>query len=213
MFRRRDSFDDRLAALSAALAALRPRAVRFEKPIARLLADADAARFHAGRDADGPTLVAVIGGTGTGKSTLVNRLLGREVTAASFRRTHTAGPVAVAKSADAVPPAWPGVPHDAVQPDATPRGTADVLTVVTADAALLEKVVLTDTPDLDGDRPAHTRAGRPPVPLGRRRGVRRDARKVPTARFAAVLQAGGEIPRPGAVRDEQGRGCRGGGGL
>ena len=155
MLRRRPSLADRLADLSAALGAVRPRAQGLAKPLDRLLADADAARFHAARDASGPTLVAVIGGTGTGKSTLVNRLLGREVTAASFRRTFTAGPVTVARSAADVPAGWPGIPHRDVHEDSPPRGTADVLTVVTADAPLLETIVLTDTPDLDGDRPAH----------------------------------------------------------
>ncbi len=160
--RRRRSLADALADLSAALAAVRTRAAGLARPIDRLLADADAARFHATRGDHGdlrPTLVAVVGGTGTGKSTLVNRLLGRErgreVTAASFRRTFTAGPVAVAKSPADLPPGWPGIPHQSVTPDAPPRGTADVLTVVTADAPLLETIVLTDTPDLDGDRPAH----------------------------------------------------------
>lgn len=161
MPRRRHSLADRLTDLSAALGTIRPRAEGLAKSLDRLLADADAARFHAGRSGDGPTLVAVIGGTGTGKSTLVNRLLGREVTAASFRRTFTAGPVAVAKAASYIPPTWPGIPHQEISnpqsgiADAQPRGTSDVLTVVTADARLLEKIVLTDTPDLDGDRPAH----------------------------------------------------------
>src|SRR5688572_6597314 len=58
--------------------------------------DAAALRFHLDRPekVDAP-LVAVIGGTGTGKSTLVNRLLGANVSAASFRRTFTAGAVAI----------------------------------------------------------------------------------------------------------------------
>src|SRR5215213_9399953 len=68
--------------------------------IERWRADSDALRFHLRHFAargqrrgagETPPLVAVIGGTGTGKSTMVNRLLGRTFTAASFRRTFTSG--------------------------------------------------------------------------------------------------------------------------
>src|SRR5665213_2540136 len=73
------------------------------KPVVdRWRSDAAALRFHLRpHDKDRPLLVAVIGGTGTGKSTLVNRLLGASASATSFRRTFTSGAVAVARDAAA----------------------------------------------------------------------------------------------------------------
>src|SRR5436305_1219229 len=87
-----------------------PRKIGFTRaPSARWRAAAGAMRFHLRDRADSPTIVTVLGGTGTGKSTIVNRLLGAEVTAASFRRTFTAGPIAVANSD--VPNELLGLPH------------------------------------------------------------------------------------------------------
>jgi GTPase SAR1 family protein len=119
--------------------------------VARFRADALAASFHITRTPKSTPLVAILGGTGTGKSTLVNRLLTETVTAASFRRTLTAGCVAVARSFDDVPKNWLGA--ERVTSVETPtRGTPDTLTVV---APASTDVVLVDTPDLDGDHPAH----------------------------------------------------------
>lgn len=110
-------------------------------------------------------LVTVIGGTGTGKSTLVNRLLGTGASATSFRRTFTTGAVAIAREPAAdVPPQWLGVEHIVVDADALPaRGRGGSLIIVprallgerVPHEALLDNVVLIDTPDLDGDQPAH----------------------------------------------------------
>ena len=58
-------------------------------------ADAAALRFHLRDPGDRPPIVAIFGGTGTGKSTILNRLLGSDISAASFRRTYTAGAIAV----------------------------------------------------------------------------------------------------------------------
>ena len=57
-------------------------------------------------------ITAILGGTGTGKSTLVNRLLDANLSAASFRRTFTAGPVAIVAATSSLPVGWLGVPHD-----------------------------------------------------------------------------------------------------
>ena len=38
--------------------------------------------------------IAILGGTGTGKSTILNRLVRHDLSAANYRRTFTAGPVA-----------------------------------------------------------------------------------------------------------------------
>src|SRR5215208_3361694 len=95
--------------------------------VERWRADSDALRFHlrhfaervdGRRAASGqrPPLVAVIGGTGTGKSTLVNRLLGREITAASYRRTYTSGAIALALRAADVPPGGMNVGHVVAAP-------------------------------------------------------------------------------------------------
>src|SRR4051812_23370259 len=103
---RSGKLEPQLTALDARLVALRASSI--EKPIDRLRADLAAARFHIGRHMTErePLILAVLGGTGTGKSTLVNRLLRAEespLTAASFRRTFTAGPVAVSHEKSQLP--------------------------------------------------------------------------------------------------------------
>jgi GTPase Era involved in 16S rRNA processing len=50
-----------------------------------------------------PTLITIVGGTGTGKSTLVNTLLDANITATNFRRTFTDGALANAKSPESIP--------------------------------------------------------------------------------------------------------------
>src|SRR5437667_3807850 len=82
------ALDERVQALATSRSIMRA--------LERFRADSAAARFHLRRDESRPTLIAILGGTGTGKSTLVNRLLNRDVTATSFKRTYTAGAVAVA---------------------------------------------------------------------------------------------------------------------
>src|SRR5262245_41797490 len=86
-----------LSALQKAIEALRGTS-SVSKAIERFNSELAAARFHLDRDPSKarPVMIAVLGGTGTGKSTLVNRLLDAQdhpITAASFRRTFTAGPV------------------------------------------------------------------------------------------------------------------------
>lgn len=124
--------------------------------IDRFRLDASAARFHLRSGSHRPMLVAIIGGTGTGKSTLLNRLIGADVTATSFRRTFTAGAVAVAKSAEALPAHWLGL--DQILPKAQElpvRGQPDLLVVVPFESELMSRVTLIDTPDVDGDNTAH----------------------------------------------------------
>jgi hypothetical protein len=121
----------------------------------RVAADVAATRFHLASPAAKPIL-AIVGGTGTGKSTLLNRLFAAELSAASFRRTFTSGPVAVARSAQDVPGEWLGLPHvTASRAEVPARGVAQTLVVVETDSPLADRAIIVDTPDLDGDQPLH----------------------------------------------------------
>ena len=148
------------AAVAAVQAGLSPAA---REPVERWRADAAALVFRLRHPPAGRHVVTVVvGGTGTGKSTLVNRLVGATVTAASFRRTFTTGAVAVVAGPRDLPGGWLGVPHVPADPaDAKPpRGQAGQLVVVTAAASAGPSPII-DTPDLDGDQPAnHAQADR-----------------------------------------------------
>jgi len=147
-----------LADVSAHITSARPALERWRS-------DAAALRFHLNPPKHGPLLTAVIGGTGTGKSTVVNRLLGVGASATSFRRTFTSGAVAIAGSSDDLPSNWLGVQHVVIPSDGLPaRGQTGALVIVSRDLLpngapqaqeLLSRIVLLDTPDLDGDQPAH----------------------------------------------------------
>ena len=100
------SLEKSLESLDAKIGELR---VQFPA-IDRWRGDAAAALFHLRPKRDGAMIVAILGGTGTGKSTLVNRILEANLSAASFRRTFTAGPVAVARTAPEIPQNWLGLP-------------------------------------------------------------------------------------------------------
>ena len=159
-----DKLDPLLAKLDAALVAAAPNfSAAPRAAVERWRADAAAARFHIRRNErphrTARTLLAVVGGTGTGKSTLVNRLLGHNLSAASFRRTFTSGPVAIAPSPDDLPEGWLGIEHVTADPAELPaRGRPGALIVVTAAPPAGGEgafPVLIDTPDLDGDQPAH----------------------------------------------------------
>jgi hypothetical protein len=154
---RSESIESRLLGLDKELATLHlPAGSPVIVAIARWRADAAALRFHLRDAGERPRVVAILGGTGTGKSTLVNRLLNSNLSAASFRRTYTAGAVAIAQSPRSIPSQWLGVDHHVAGQDELPaRGEADRLMVVAAEQELTRHVALIDTPDLDGDQPAH----------------------------------------------------------
>ena len=151
------TLDSRLAALDKDLGELQgnlpgPVAVAIE----RWRTDAAALRFHLRDSGRHPPLVAILGGTGTGKSTLVNRLLDSNVSAANFRRTYTAGAVAITADPTNLPPNWLGLEHHLATGTELPaRGQPDTLIVVTSPQTLATTVTLIDTPDLDGDQPLH----------------------------------------------------------
>jgi len=129
----------------------------------RIVSDIDAALFHAHRadnSSDSSRLITgLFGGTGTGKSTTLNRLLALEnqpVTASSYKRTYTAGPIAIIAQPDHLPANWLGLPHEPLTGDQLPaRGKAGALVVATVPALDAQRVILIDTPDLDGDQPQH----------------------------------------------------------
>jgi GTP-binding protein EngB required for normal cell division len=90
---------------------------------------------------DGVTVVAVAGGTGVGKSALVNRLVGTEVVVEGVRRPTTDHAVAVAPVLDATTARlldWLGIDDRRVVPAALPDG-----------------LVLVDLPDHDSVADAH----------------------------------------------------------
>ena len=83
---------------------------------------------------DAPLVVATLGGTGTGKSALVNALVGVEVTACGKARPTTRRPLLIARS------------------DLTPERLgidADAVEVVTSDSPALAELALIDCPDPD----------------------------------------------------------------
>ena len=98
--------------------------------LGRVLSRAEAVRVRL----EAPLVVATFGGTGTGKSTLVNALVGEEVAVAGKQRPTTTTPTLIA------------------HPDAelAPLGLPlDRLKVVRTDAGLLRDFVLVDCPDPD----------------------------------------------------------------
>jgi hypothetical protein len=157
---------DRLdAAVSAVSAGLSDAA---RGPVDRWRGDVAALRFRLRHPPAGgrPAVTVVLGGTGTGKSTLVNRLVRATVTAASFRRTFTSGPVAVVADVAHLPGGWLGVPHIVAEVNGSPpRGKIGELIVVVTAAGATDgppaPSPIIDTPDLDGDQPAnHAQADR-----------------------------------------------------
>ncbi len=123
--------------------------------IERSQSDIRALRFHLHKDSGHRPMVCVLGGTGTGKSTIVNRLLETEVSGTSFRRTFTSGAVAIHGGAS-VPAGWLGLAARRIAPQDLPaRGEAGTLVVVRHDHPVTAAITIVDTPDLDGDQPVH----------------------------------------------------------
>jgi GTPase SAR1 family protein len=103
------------------------------------------------RSGDTPLLIAVAGSTGAGKSTLVNSLVGEQVTTTGVRRPTTNSPVLACNPADVD---WfseasfiPSLPRVRQQGLAMPG--KDGMLVLAASECMPEGVALLDTPDVD----------------------------------------------------------------
>lgn len=112
---------------------------------------------------DSPLLVVVGGSTGAGKSTLVNSVLGTQVSAAGVRRPTTQSPVLVHHPedaeyfrSDAVLPTLvrsSGQPASGKQASGTPATEAGRMELrLVADASLPRGLALLDSPDIDSVR-------------------------------------------------------------
>ncbi|WP_159944585.1 MULTISPECIES: dynamin family protein [unclassified Nocardiopsis] len=109
------------------------------------------------RRPDIPLLIAVAGSTGAGKSTLVNSLVGQQVTTTGVRRPTTNSPVLACNPADVD---WfseasfiPSLPRVRQQGLAMPG--KDGMLVLAATEAMPQGVALLDTPDVDSAVAAH----------------------------------------------------------
>ncbi|RIQ11367.1 GTPase [Jiangella rhizosphaerae] len=95
------------------------------------------------------TVVALAGATGSGKSTLFNRIAGMEVSVVGVRRPTTSGPLAVVWGTQGVIPLldWLGVPprHRVARESVLDSGESDDL----------DGLVLLDLPDHDSTQKAH----------------------------------------------------------
>ncbi len=109
------------------------------------------------RRPDVPLLIAVAGSTGAGKSTLVNSLVGEQVTTTGVRRPTTNSPVLACNPADV---GWfregsflPALPRVRQQGLAMPG--KDGMLVLASSDCMPEGVALLDTPDVDSAVAAH----------------------------------------------------------
>jgi energy-coupling factor transporter ATP-binding protein EcfA2 len=109
------------------------------------------------RQSGAPILVALVGSTGAGKSTLMNSLVGKQVSATGIRRPTTNSPVLACHPDDM---RWfaenvflPTLPRVRQQGLAMPG--RDGLLVLAASEAMPQGVALLDTPDIDSVVQAH----------------------------------------------------------
>ncbi|HEX7268762.1 MAG TPA: GTPase, partial [Streptosporangiaceae bacterium] len=109
------------------------------------------------RESGSPVLVALVGSTGAGKSTLVNSIVGAQVSMTGIRRPTTNSPVLACHPDDV---AWfaenvflPTVPR--VRQEGLARSGRDGLLVLAASEGMPKGVALLDTPDIDSVVRAH----------------------------------------------------------
>jgi energy-coupling factor transporter ATP-binding protein EcfA2 len=109
------------------------------------------------RESGSPVLVALVGSTGAGKSTLVNSIVGTQVSMTGIRRPTTNSPVLACHPDDVD---WfaenvflPTVPR--VRQEGLARAGRDGLLVLAASEGMPKGVALLDTPDIDSVIQAH----------------------------------------------------------
>jgi len=109
------------------------------------------------RQSEAPILVALVGSTGAGKSTLVNSIVGAQVSATGIRRPTTNSPVLACHPEDAD---WfaennflPSLPR--VRQEGLARPGRDGLLVLASSEAMPKGFALLDTPDIDSVVQAH----------------------------------------------------------
>jgi hypothetical protein len=109
------------------------------------------------RQSGAPVLVALVGSTGAGKSTLVNSVVGSQVSVTGIRRPTTNSPVLACHPDDV---GWfaenvflPTVPR--VRQEGLARSGRDGLLVLAASPGMPKGVALLDTPDIDSVVEAH----------------------------------------------------------
>jgi energy-coupling factor transporter ATP-binding protein EcfA2 len=109
------------------------------------------------RESGAPILVALVGSTGAGKSTLVNSVVGAHVSMTGIRRPTTNSPVLACHPDDV---GWfaenvflPTVPR--VRQEGLARSGKDGLLVLAANEGMPKGVALLDTPDIDSVVEAH----------------------------------------------------------
>ncbi|MQA97977.1 MAG: hypothetical protein GEV11_26445 [Streptosporangiales bacterium] len=109
------------------------------------------------RRGNAPLLIAVAGSTGAGKSTMVNTLVGAQVTTTGVRRPTTNSPVLACHPGDidwfAEDKFLPSLPRVRQQGLAMPG--KDGLLVLAADERIPQGVALLDTPDIDSVVESH----------------------------------------------------------
>ncbi len=149
---------ERLESLAAALKAARvPGWADADGKAAAALAEArkrldDHVRFRLGRGIGAPAVVVLYGGTGVGKSTILNTLAGKAVTETSVRRPCTTEPLLYHhRSATAAlegPDFLPAYTKKAATPG-QPKAGSMAVELLAHDEAALASVVLVDAPDYD----------------------------------------------------------------